>query len=487
LYGAANTTITEISPRQCKDALIRYRDNLPKFYVEHLGMQEDYIWNGMRQIADSVRDYQKTCVYSGHSLSKDYGCARLALAYLYTHGPRCSVIVTGPSNNQVENIFFREVGDAFNSAPFPLEGKCLTTKIEIDKKWFMLGFTTDIDETGEATRFQGWHNEEVLIIFTEAAGVPHYIWRAVDHLIINKKHKLLVYGNATSATGDFAQCIKDPTFHCINLSVLESPNYVLGKDVIPGVSGRDYEQSIRLKFGVNSDEYRVRVLGLISNKKAEGAYYSESMQYLHQQYKITNVKPEIDRLVFGVIDPGYTTALGLCQPFGTDVRIFRYYEDQGMGIDGYGKLMREWEKQYKYIYGGIFVPCDMDNNAHRVTHGDTSLEVLQGLGFNCIPLPRETNVISDGIPRTQRFLKRCLIDKDDCSVLIECLENYHEKINNRMSTEEKKVYRGVPDKDGYDHGADMVRYMSMAFEKGMVPITPGNCGNSNACVPSGRF
>jgi hypothetical protein len=37
-----------------------------------------------------------------------------------------------------------------------------------------------------------------------------------------------------------------------------------------------------------------------------------------------------------------------------------------------------------------------------------------------------------------------------------------------MSTDDNPVYIGTPDKDGNDHGADAFRYMSMAFETGMV-------------------
>ena len=36
-----------------------------------------------------------------------------------------------------------------------------------------------------------------------------------------------------------------------------------------------------------------------------------------------------------------------------------------------------------------------------------------------------------------------------------------------MSTEDKPVFTGVPEKDGTDHAADMTRYISMAVKKGL--------------------
>jgi hypothetical protein len=37
-----------------------------------------------------------------------------------------------------------------------------------------------------------------------------------------------------------------------------------------------------------------------------------------------------------------------------------------------------------------------------------------------------------------------------------------------MSTDDNPVYIGLPEKDGNDHGADALRYMSLAFEKGLI-------------------
>ena len=77
--------VKQIDPtkRECENIKQYLQEDYTRFYTDFLGMKEEYIWSGMRKIANSVRDNQKTCVYSGHSLSKDYGCSRLALAFLY--------------------------------------------------------------------------------------------------------------------------------------------------------------------------------------------------------------------------------------------------------------------------------------------------------------------------------------------------------------------------------------------------------------------
>jgi len=200
-----------------------------------------------------------------------------------------------------------------------------------------------------------------------------------------------------------------------------------------------------------------------------GAYYSNVLNEIEAEGHFQRSFHDRDLATHIVLDPGYTTAVWLFQaPYGTEVPVLRYYEDIGLGIDGFGKLFRQWEHDHHYNYGKVFVPCDMDSNAHKVTRGETALDVLRELGFDCVPLPRETNVVREGIPRTEKFLRRCWFDYDQCELGIDSLRLYHEAQNQAMSTEDKPVFTKIPAKDGFDHCADAMRYMSMAFEKDFV-------------------
>lgn len=458
--------MTVFTPENTDNLQARWRADYTRFYVDALGMREDFIWEGMHKIANSVRDNQKTCVYSGHSLSKDYGCARLALSFLLANGPKCTVVVTGPANNQVENVFCREVGDAYNNAIIPLGGSLTTTKLEFDKKWFLLGFTTDVDTvTGEATRFQGFHNEYVLVIFTEAAGIMPQIWKAAQSLIVGPNHRWLVYGNATSSVGDFALCDQDPEWHKIHLSVLDSPNYKAGREVIPGISGREFVETMKRKYGENSDEFAVRVKGEISKKGVQGSYYGDTLAWMRQNERIGEVPYNPAYLVHTVCDPGFTTAWWFFQVMRTGTpRIIRYYEDQGRDFDYYSRWLKSYKELYGYNYGKHFAPVDADNNQYKLAYGDGLVELARKSGLNLTVLPFEKSV-QLGIERTQIFLKSCLIDEEGCKVGLDRLKAYHQKINKRMSSETQTVFGLGPEKDGNDHGADSMRYLSMAADK----------------------
>ena len=251
-------------PDEAAKYILGMRDNPELFFTECLDVNPEFIWDKMLQIIESVRDNKCTAVKAAHSTSKTYTAARLALWFLYTHRPS-TVITTAPTHNQVQEVLWREIRDAKSSARATwLPGDLTVAKLDIEPKWFALGFSTRPDTvTREATRFQGYHNEYVLIILDEAAGIMKEIWDAVEGLLADPNSKLLVIGNPTSASGEFPKCFRDPNYKKITISVLDTPNYKAGKIIIPGVSGREYYDRILKKYGAESNFFKGRVLGEI--------------------------------------------------------------------------------------------------------------------------------------------------------------------------------------------------------------------------------
>lgn len=249
----------------------RYADDPVAFLTNCLDVKPEYVWSKMREICESVRDNQFTCVKAGNSLSKSYTIARLALWYLYSHYPS-TVVTTAPSNTQVEEIIWREIREAHSNAKIPLGGQPMQTELDLQKafggaKWFAVGFSTKPDTvTQQATRFQGFHNENVLIIFDEAAGIEPEIWEAKDKLVTNPNVKFVAIGNPTVARGNFVDCFKDRRFNKITVSVFDSPNYKQNRIVVPGLSGREFVEHTIDKYGEGSNQYKAMVTGEIPDE-----------------------------------------------------------------------------------------------------------------------------------------------------------------------------------------------------------------------------
>jgi len=435
------------------------------WYMTHvLDVKPEHLWSKMREVNDSVRDNPRTVVGAGHGVSKTYGLARVALTFSSCYYPS-TVITTAPSWNQVKDEMWREIRESHTNARIPLGGKLTATmldmQVETGVKWFAIGIATKPDTvTMEATRMQGHHNVYMLIIIDEAAGVLPEIWRAIEHIGGDFK-RVVAIGNPVTAGGEFAAALTDPSWHQINISVTDTPNYKQGKTIIPGVYGREYEMRIRTRYGIDSDQYKVRVLGLVSSRRAEGAYYANKMEELRKKGRIGVVEHDPNYAVHIVRDAGYTSAFWFFQSIGTNVRFIRYYEDSGPGVEDYVRIFDEYKKLSGYHYGQDFVPFDMSSNAHRVVTGQTAYETLQALGLNPTKVPLERTK-QEGIERTRKFLSSCWFDEVLCKKGIEHLESYHEEKNKLMSTEDEPVFTGVPAKDGHQHGADAMRYASLA-------------------------
>ena len=200
----------------------------------------------------------------------------------------------------------------------------------------------------------------------------------------------------------------------------------------------------------------------------EGAYYSEILSKMTDNKQLGVVNHDDHHQVHIILDFGYTTAIWFVQEVGVNIHCIRYYEESGKSIEGYAKMFLRLQASEGYEYGSVVVPCDMDSNATRIITGQSALDTLRDLGFNAKPLRIEKSV-KEGIARTIKFLQRCYIDIKRCEPGIVCLEQYHEKLNKAMSTDTNPVFTGFPDKtDGYDHGADAMRYVSKAFVEHLI-------------------
>lgn len=218
----------------------------------------------------------------------------------------------------------------------------------------------------------------------------------------------------------------------------------------------------------------------------EGAYYSKILGRMMDNSQIGIVNHDQHHQVYAVLDFGYTTAIWFVQEVGVNAHVIRYYEESGRSIEEWAQYFIDLKESDGYNYGKIIVPCDMDSNATRIITGNSALETLRDMGLPVKALAKEKSV-QEGIIRTNKFLHSCYIDSKNCEQGLVRLESYHEKLNKAMSTEMHPVFTGIPDKDGNDHGSDGMRYVSKAFEEGLIGDQPVGITNSQIAKLSKQY
>ena len=436
-----------------------------KFQVEVLDTQAEHVWPKMVEVAESVDRHQKTGAHSGHGVSKTYEAARIALWWLYTHIPS-TVITTAPVFDQVEKLLWKEIHKAHSCAKIPLGGNLTKVQLDLDPdgKWFAYGFATKPDTvTGEATRMQGYHNKYVLIIFDEAAGIQAQIWKATESLLNNPNCHILAIGNPTSAHGTFAEIEDDPSWHFIRISVKDTPNFKQGKEVVPEISGRAYEEMMRNKYGEESSEYGIRVMGR-KPLFTLGTYLGKWLADAEQDGRIDSDEVYHDNYapVYTAWDIGDVyTAIWYFQLVKNRINFIDFdYDYEGKGLPYYSVLLQN--KGYRYAEH--FAPPDISgSNRSSFQTGSVTLKVAQGLGIEFHVLDSMGSK-EDRIEAARGIMPKSWFGRK-CTEGVLGLKDWRKKKNEALSTPEKPVFFEEAIKswgrhvgDGYSHVAMAYRY-----------------------------
>lgn len=235
------------------------------FFKGVLGIQ---MWSKQNEIIESIKHHRRTTIRSCNSAGKTWSISRIALWFLFTFA-HSLVINTAPTHRQVENQFWRNLRRAHKTAKIKLGGKLLKTALSIDEDWFAIGFSTK-DGDGAMESFQGWHAQNMLVIIDEASGVHPRIFEAIEGAMAGGATvRLVLIGNPTRNTGDFAQSFKDPLYNKIHISAFDIPNVQKRIPLITGLATWEWVQEMKSKYGEESDVYRVRVLGEFPKYEAD--------------------------------------------------------------------------------------------------------------------------------------------------------------------------------------------------------------------------
>jgi phage terminase large subunit len=288
LHAQIVALLTELGKGKLPDwPSAHYRKRPDLFAREVLGVKP---WAKQIEILESVRDYDKTAVKSGHKVGKSNSAVMVAL-WFYCSFPDARVVMTATTERQVDGILWRELRKVYQRA-----GRCVDCKKRDEQLVAkhqapgpvpcphsrllgnapreharsglksadfreIMGFTAK-----ESEAVAGISGANVLYLVDEASGVPAALFPAMVGNMAGGG-KICLFSNPTQTEGEFFDAFyskNDPArggYKTISISSLESPNVVENRNVIPGLATRAWVDARKEEYGEDSPFYKVRVLG----------------------------------------------------------------------------------------------------------------------------------------------------------------------------------------------------------------------------------
>lgn len=242
-----------------------FADRPVAFFRETLGAEP---WDRQRQIAEKLLEHPLVTVRSCHAAGKDWLAARLALWWCYAR--KGLVILTGPSQAQVEEILMRgEIRTAFRGSGLPGELHVKALRPAGEGKAGILAKTAR-----GVSALTGFHDARVLFIITEAQDPEiEHAWDAAFAVATGAEDRILTLGNPTVTGGRFFRAHQtDSDWHVVKVAASDVPNVREERTVVPGLLTREGMQRFAAEYGGHSGVYTSRVLAEFPDRSEEGLF-----------------------------------------------------------------------------------------------------------------------------------------------------------------------------------------------------------------------
>ena len=232
--------------------LERYKDDPVLFVREQFKVDPDP-WQAsvLRDIAD--RGVRAISVRSGHGVGKSAVAAWALIWFILTKFP-CKAVVTAPTSGQLFDALFAEVKHWIGFLPEALQALLVVTSNRIELKEApesaFISARTSRAEQPEA--LQGVHSDNVLLIADEASGVPEAVFQAASGSMSGEHATTLLLGNPVRTSGLFYDSHNKLAHRWKTYHV----SCILSRRV-----SEAYVEEQRLRYGDNSNIFRIRVLG----------------------------------------------------------------------------------------------------------------------------------------------------------------------------------------------------------------------------------
>jgi len=217
-------------------------------------------WQG-DVLQDFGRGERRIAIRSAHGPGKTCVVAWMVWCMLLTRFPQ-KTVATAPTKGQLFDSLFTEILSWGKRLPPQLNALFNFKSDRIE----LLGSPAESFFSARSARpempeaLQGIHSDHVLIIADEASGIPEPIFEAGSGSMSGENATTILLGNPVRTSGLFFDVFNKmadnwKTYH-IRAASVDWPSGIPSDRVIP-----DFVEDIALRYGEESNAYRIRVLG----------------------------------------------------------------------------------------------------------------------------------------------------------------------------------------------------------------------------------
>lgn len=256
------------------------RNNPNRWCQSALGVR---LWKRQRMIMRMLARHDKVAVRSSNAVGKSFLAAVAAIWYLNQQCPGYAV-TTSSSWTGIQKTLWPEIHARLDNAPYvnmASAGERLQLEWKIGPHWGAFAVSPR-----SAENFAGFRTRRgVLVIVDEASALEQDIYDAIMGLTATEGSKVLMIGNPLRPEGPFYDAFHSDVWKTAHISAFESPNVVLGKNVIPGLATRKWIEERKLEWGEQSPAYVARVRGNFPEMAEDSVIQLHEVESARERYK----------------------------------------------------------------------------------------------------------------------------------------------------------------------------------------------------------
>ncbi len=265
----------------------RFKENPLDFEWSKREAYTGHKWDGsvdpLAQAWRALAEGNWVAIEAATGTSKTYMLSRIVFWFLDVY--KDSLVVTSaPKQDQLKLHLWSELSKAFykfkkvrpDAEMFKLRLKADNSTPDdeddpdLSDSWQAVGFVagTDADEAS-ATKAQGFHRKNMLIITEETPGMPTPVMTAFKNTSTGGNNLILAVGNPDNELDNLHKFSLLSNVKRFRISAYDYPNVVEDNEVIPGAVTRASIQRRLVEYGENSPMYLSRVRGMSPKQSSD--------------------------------------------------------------------------------------------------------------------------------------------------------------------------------------------------------------------------